>query len=250
MAAAKKRSLEFPSSDKKFDPAFKGLMTHLGVADPDSGSSTVTWSRLGMDAATIYNPLVGFLGTATTPNTWLRVFPLQENHTTRTPTTKTQKNTLKKEILSIVRSERKILKEKEHTTPGFLTANDKQFWYIPETNVRTNTAETLRTAHPVPVISIFETKHLQHVLEMHDAANPTSHALPDGIVLIEYFRYIGTVPPTDPSQFKHLLFSTHFRDLSKFAVGDVKQEAWYCARFIGSQGQEGDYSLWVSAVIG
>ena len=250
MSQAKVKSLEFPATDKKFNSAFTGLMGHLAIADPDSGSTTITWTRLNMDGTTIYNPLVAYLGATATNNTWLHVFPLQESKTTRNATTKLQKNTLKKEILSIVRSQRKILKAHEELTPGFLTANDKLFWFIPEPNPRTSTNEMLRTAHPIPALSIFLSKHLQHVVDFHDIENPTSHALPGGIILFELFRYIGTVAPTDPSQFQHLLFSTTFRNLSNFLVTDVHKDAWHAGRFIGSQGEEGALSVWINVATG
>lgn len=250
MSAAKTKSLQFPTADKKFDVGFRNLMTHLAIADPDSGSTTVTWTRLHMDATTIYNPLVAYLGAAATNNTWLHVFPLQESKTTRNATTKLQKNTLKKEILSIVRSERKILKEQERLTPGFLTANDKLFWFIPEPNPRTSTGEMLRAAHPIPVLSVFARKHLQHIIDFHDSDDITSHALPAGIILFELFRYIGTAAPTDPSQFSHLLFSTTFRNLSSYLVTDVHKDAWYAGRFIGSQGEEGPLSVWINEATG
>jgi hypothetical protein len=249
MSAAKKKPLEFPDTDKAYNVAFKALMAHLAIPDPDSTTPLVnTWTRLNIDATTIYNPLVANLGTATTNNTWLHVFPLQENKITRNATTKLQKNTLKKDGLSIIRSERKILKEQDRLTPGFLTANDKLVWFIPEVNVATNTAATLRTSFPIPVLSVFKRMHLQHIIDMHDSENPTSRALPDGIILIEIFRYIGTVAPTDPSQFTHLLFSTTFRNLTSYLVSQVKQDAWYTARFIGSQGEEGALAIWINAV--
>ena len=59
MSQAKVKSLEFPATDKKFNSAFTGLMGHLAIADPDSGSTTITWTRLNMDGTTIYNPWNG-----------------------------------------------------------------------------------------------------------------------------------------------------------------------------------------------
>ncbi|MHB8402702.1 MAG: hypothetical protein ACYDCN_11875, partial [Bacteroidia bacterium] len=227
MSKAKVKPLEFPRTDKPFDKGFRGLMGHLAIPDPDSTITTNSWTRLGIDAATIYNPLVAFLGATGTNNTWLHVFPLQESKTTRNATTKLQKNTLKKECLSLIHSERKILKAQEHLTPGFLTANDKLFWFIPEANPRTSTMETLRIAHPIPALSIFKRLHLQNIVDFHDIDNITSRALPDGIILFELFKYTGTVPPTDPSQFKHVLFSTHFRNLVNVPVSEAKLDTWY-----------------------
>ena len=251
MTAKKDRTIEFPATDKPFDVAFRTLMANLAIPDHDSSSTTTnTFIRLGIDAATIYNPLLAHLGNATTNNTWLHVFPLQESKATRNATTKLQKNTLKKECLSLIRSERKILKEHDKLTPGFLTANDKLVWHIPAPNPRTSTMETLRTAHPIPVLGIFKTSHLQHIVDFHDAEDIKSHALPTNIVLFELFMYIGTVAPTDPSQFKHLLFSTTFRNLIRFLETDMHKDAWYAGRFIGNQGEEGPLSVWINAVTG
>ena len=46
MSKAKKKSENFPTKSDLFDAALKALMTHLAIADPDSGSTTITWSLL------------------------------------------------------------------------------------------------------------------------------------------------------------------------------------------------------------
>jgi hypothetical protein len=45
MSKAKTKAETFPTKDELFDAGTKGLMTHLGIADPDSGSTTVTPKR-------------------------------------------------------------------------------------------------------------------------------------------------------------------------------------------------------------
>ncbi|HEX7415527.1 MAG TPA: hypothetical protein VF411_15915 [Bacteroidia bacterium] len=246
----KKKSMSFPATDVKFDLAFKALMVHLGLADPDSGSTTVTWTRLGLDATTVYNVLVALLGTSTTVNTWLYVYPLEKNKATHTTTLKDQKNALKKKILAIVRAQRIIVKDKDHATPGFLTATDKQCFFISaEANPRTSSIATFRTAHPVPVLSIQLIKHLLHVVDGRDPETPKSTSLPAGMYFIQLKRFIGTVAPTDVRQYDDLVFSGKFRNSSHFTAANEKQTAWYIGRYISTTGDVGDWSAPITATI-
>ena len=73
----KKKAISFPSKDPVFDTAFKSLMAHLAIPDPDSSTPLInSYTRLGIPIA-IYNMLLALLGTATTVNTWLRQAAMQ-----------------------------------------------------------------------------------------------------------------------------------------------------------------------------
>jgi len=90
---------------------------------------------------------------------------------------------------------------------------------------------------------------LLHIIDAHNPQTPTSNGLPEGVIFVELLRYIGTVAPTEESQFTRILLNGSFRSLSKFEYADQKQEAWYAARYIGTSGEIGDLSPFLSSVI-
>lgn len=178
----KKKSVEFPTSDAKFDAAFKQLMANLAATDPESSApAVVTWTRLGLDAASEYDPLVALLGTPTTAGSWECVYPLEKAKATHTDPLKLRKNTIKEDALVIIRSVRLILKAKAKTNPAFLTSNDKTVWYIPQPNPITPSFEAAKTAHPVPLLTIHEIKNMQHTVDAHNPESPKSIGLPEGM---------------------------------------------------------------------
>jgi hypothetical protein len=246
----KKKSLSFPESDDKFDAAWKQLMAHLGIPDPTSSSpAVVSWTRLGMDNVSEYTPLVNLLGTPTAVNSWEYVYPLEKAKGTHTDALKLQKNTIKADALVIIHAVRLILKEKNKTTKGFLTANDMTFWYIPNPNPITPSMDAVRTSHPIPALSIHETKSRQHTVDAHNPETPKSTGLPEGMQFIWLKRFIGATPPADPDQYQHVMFSGKFRNVSTFLATYQKQTVWYIACYISSTGETGEFSDPLSANI-
>jgi hypothetical protein len=237
----RKKSISFPSSAGKFDIAFRALMIHLGIADPSSGSTTISWTRLGI-TSTVYNALLAILGNATTANTWLFVRPLQENKATRNATLRGQEKALIIAAMLLIRPLRLSLKSANKLTPGFLTAGDAQCFFIPEPNPRTSSVEAFRIAAPVPLLTLHSVKHLEHMVDIRDAASPESNALPEGVVFIWLLRYVGTTAPTEWTQFTHLLFSGKFRNISTFLAAQAKQDVWYTAAYISVTGELGQFS--------
>ncbi len=77
MSKPKKKPENFPTKDELFDAGVKALMAHLAIADPDSGSTTITWTRLNIPS-TVYNALLALFGTTTTSNTWLYVLSFRK----------------------------------------------------------------------------------------------------------------------------------------------------------------------------
>ena len=68
----KKKTETFPASDAKFHAAFTELMANLAASDPTSSTPAIdTFTRLGINVASVYTPLLNLLGSATTPNSWL-----------------------------------------------------------------------------------------------------------------------------------------------------------------------------------
>ena len=127
-----KKTIAFPASDAKFNTAFIQLMAHLAIPDTGSNAPTInTFTRLALNSTTQYNPLLAILGSTTTPNTWLYVYPLAKNKATHNGTLTGQKNTLKKNALAIIRSLRISLKAENKTNPGFLSEGDNQCFFIP-----------------------------------------------------------------------------------------------------------------------
>jgi hypothetical protein len=248
--AKKKESTSFPKTDNKFNNAFQPLMDNLAVPDPES-SDTVnpSWQRLGLDDTTVYTPLLDILGDATQPNSWLYVYPLEKGRSTHTGTLKDQKNDLKKAALAIIRPQRLILKALEKANPGFLTANDKKAWFINDTGHISHPSASLLTTNVVPVLSIYSIKYLQHVIDARNPETPNSTGFPEGLILLEISRFVGSEAPTDPSQYTHLLFSGKFRNRSTFAMSEARQVAWYIARYISPTGQVSNWSTSVSATI-
>lgn len=246
----RKKSISFPSSATKFDVAFRALMLHLAGYDVGSLSPTIlSWIRLGIDGPTVYNILLAIYGSPSTPNTWLSVQPIQSNKATRTPTSKQQEKDLMKRALALIRPTRLSLKAKEKITPGFLSADDKKDFYIPDANPHTSSTQTLRISHPVPVLSFFEIGHLEMIIDMHNPDTPKSTAFPEGIIFMELFIYKGATPPTQDSQYIHLRFCPKFRNQVVFTTADLKQDAWFKARFIGELGEEGELSPSIHATI-
>jgi hypothetical protein len=239
--AKRKKSINFPSSAGKFDIAFRALMIHLGLADPSSGSTSISWTRLGISGAQ-YNALLAILGNAITANTWLFVRPLQENKATRNATLRGQEKALIKAALLIIRPLRTTLKAANKLTPGFLTAGDAQSFFIPEPNPHTNSVATFRITAPVPLLTMHSVKHLEHFIDARDAATPESNAMPEGVMFVWLKRYIGIAAPTDESQFTHLMFSGKFRNISTFLATHAKQDVWYTAAFICITGELGQFS--------
>ncbi|HEX7413054.1 MAG TPA: hypothetical protein VF411_03330, partial [Bacteroidia bacterium] len=171
MSKTKKKSINFPTKDELFHVALINLMYHLGIIDPDAivptgGTPLISWIRLNITPAK-YNALLALFGTATTVNTWMFVYPLDKNHSTRTGTLTTQKKALKKKILAIIHPERTILKATEKATPGTLTPSDANLFFIPEVSPRTNSAETFRIGASVPLLSLSSVEHLKHTVDAH-----------------------------------------------------------------------------------
>jgi hypothetical protein len=248
--AKKKQSIEFPLSDVEFDISFTQLMGHLAEPDPGSTEPAVdSYTRLGLNMDTQYNPLLAFLGDAATENTWLHVYPLEKHKASHTSLLTAQKNSLKKKILAIIRPLRISLKAEDKTSPGFLSEADKKFFYIPIPNVPTSSADTMRTNNPVPALSMYSVRHMEHIIDTHDPGAPKSNSLPEGVQFLWLKRYIGTVPPTSEAQFTHLLFSGKFRNISDFEAADLNQSAWYTGAFISTTGEVGGWSPFISATI-
>jgi hypothetical protein len=244
MALAKKteKSLAFPVKDALFDAAFKALMADLAVPDPQSSSPlVVTYTRLGVNTGTIYNPLVAMLGTPTTANSWEEAYTAEKVKGTTDETLTLQKNTIKKNALKLIRAERIILKELEKVNPGTLTAQDKKVWYIAEPNPITPVMDLMRTAHPVPNLSIHETKSLQHTLDAVNPESPKSKSLPAGIQFLWLKRFIGATAPTDPDLYSHVMFSGKFRCVSNFGMTYKRQPVWYIACYISTTGVVGNF---------
>ena len=96
-------------------------MANLAVPDPESNDIVnPSWERLCLDDTTVYTPLVNILGSETTHNSWLYVYPLEKGIATHTGTLKDQKNDLKNAALAIIRPQRLILKAQEKASPAFL----------------------------------------------------------------------------------------------------------------------------------
>jgi hypothetical protein len=244
MALAKKaeKSLSFPVKDDLFDAAFKALMANQAVPDPSSSSPLVdSYIRLGVNTTTIYNPLVALLGSPTTANSWEEVYTEEKAKGTTDETLTLQKNTIKKNALKLIRAERIILKELEKVNPGTLTAADKKVWYISEPNPKTPSLDAVLTAHPVPNLSIHETKSLQHTLDAINQDSPKSKSLPAGIQFIWLKRFIGATAPTDPDLYSHVIFSGKFRCVSNFGMTYKRQPVWYIACYISTTGVVGNF---------
>jgi hypothetical protein len=248
--AKKKESTSFPKTDDKFNNAFQPLMANLAVPDPES-SDTVnpSWERLGLDNTTVYTPLLEILGDATNCKSWLYVYPLEKGRATHTGTLKDQKNDLKKAALSIIRPQRLILKALEKASPGFLTANDKKVWFINDTGHISHPSASLLTTRPVPELSIYSISSQMHVIDARNPETPNSTGFPEGLILLEIARFIGSDEPTDPVQYTHLLFSGKFRNVSTFGMSDKRKAVWYIARYISPTGQVSNWSTPVSATI-
>ena len=244
MSIAKKaeKSLTFPVKDDLFDAAFKALMANLAIGDSQSSApGTLTYVRLGINVTTIYNPLLALLGTPTTANSWEEAYTAEKAKPTTNETLTLQKKTIKKNALKLIRAERIILKELEKVSPGTLTAQDKKVWYIAEPNPLTPSLDAVRTAHPVPALSISETRSLQHTLDAVNPGSPKSNALPAGMQFIWIKRFIGTAAPTDPDLYAHVIFSGRFRSVSNFAMTYKRQQVWYIACYISTTGVVGNF---------
>jgi len=244
LAIAKKaeKSLEFPVKDALFDAAFKALMADLAVPDPQSSQpAVVTFTRLGVNTTTIYNPLLALLGTPTTANSWEEAYTAETAKGTTNETLTLQKKTIKKNALKLIRAERIILKELEKINTGTLTAQDKKVWYIGEINPITPAIDLMRTAHPVPALSIHETRSLQHTLDAVNPGSPKSKSLPLGMQFIWIKRFIGATAPTDPDLYAHVSFSGKFRSVSNFAMTYKRQPVWYIACYISTTGVVGNF---------
>jgi hypothetical protein len=238
----KKKAITFPVKESPFDGAFRGLVAYLGVPDPSSSSPTVnTYIRLGLNATTVYNALVNLLGTPTMVNTWEYVEPLVKNKATYTKPLNDRKKAIKAAALKIIRPQRLILKEMEKTTPGTLTTNDMNMWYIPLPTPKTPSIDKVISAHPVPALHIHEIKANQHVVDTHDPASPDSKEMPEGMQFVWLKCFIGAAAPADHNQYTHVTFSGKFRNLSTFTAASKKQTAWYIAAYISKTGVLGTF---------
>ena len=177
--AKKKESTSFPKTDDKFNNAFQGLMANLAVPDPESNDIVnPSWERLCLDDTTVYTPLVNILGSETTHNSWLYVYPLEKGIATHTGTLKDQKNDLKNAALAIIRPQRLILKAQEKASPGFLTANDKLAWYIQDEEHHGHPSSSLLTTGVVPVLTIHSIEYLIHEIDARNPETPNSTGFP------------------------------------------------------------------------
>jgi len=233
----KKKSETFPATDAKFDGAFRELMADQAVPDATSSApATDTYIRLGLNITTVYTPLLNLLGSPTIVNSWLYVYPLVKNKVTYTKPLNDRKKAIKKAALAIIRPQRMILKELEKTTPGTLTTNDMNAWYIPLPTPKTPSMDAVITTHPIPALSIHEIKNNQHIVDTRNPGSPKSTGMPEGIQFVWLKCYVGATPPTDPNQYNHVIFSGKFRNLSTFTTASKKQTAWYIAAYISTTG--------------
>jgi hypothetical protein len=238
----KKKAITFPAKDALFDGAFRGLVTDLGTPDTTSSSPAVdTYTRLGISGPGVYTPLVNLLGTPTTVNSWEYVYPLVKNKATYTKPLNDRKKAIKKAALAIIRPQRLILKELEKATPGILTNNDMNMWYIPLPATHTPSIDKVISEHPVPSLTIHEIKANQHIIDTRDPKVPDSKEMPAGMQFVWLKCFVGATPPADHNQYTHVIFSGKFRNLSTFTAASKKQTSWYIAAYISKTGVLGTF---------
>ena len=109
-----------------------------------------------------------------------------------------------------------------------------------------------RTPNPgllKPVITVREITHLQQRLTVRNPEEPESRGLPEGMKFARVYRFIGTNEPTDLKQFEFIGNAKRGLLISNFELADLKNEAWYYARYESNTGVMGAASEIISAVI-
>jgi hypothetical protein len=101
-------------------------------------------------------------------------------------------------------------------------------------------------APKVTVDSIF---HLGHRLRITNPNTPDSQAKPADAIGMRVYVYIGTVAPTDISQYAFHGIATRWLYTVAFAAGDVGKRTWYIVQYEGMRGQKGPQSTSVDAMI-
>jgi hypothetical protein len=246
----KEEPLEFPDTDGDFHTAFTQLMTDLAVPDTQSSQPlVVSYVRLGININTVYNPLVALMGTPTTADCWASVYPAEKTKGTHDEVLTLQKNTIKGKALKLIRAQRIILKAQETISPGTLTALDKKVWYIDEPNPITPSLDAVLHQHPVPALTIHETRSLQHTLDAVNPDSPKSRSMPEGMQFIWIKRFIGATAPTDPELYATVGFSGRFRSVSNFSAVYKRQQVWYIACYLSTTGVIGNFCDPISGTV-
>ena len=100
-----------------------------------------------------------------------------------------------------------------------------------------------------PDITIDAIKHLVHKLRLTDPANPETKSKPKGMRSMQVFRFIGTTPPADYSQYSLVGDATRFLFNSNFIRANVGQTVWYIVRYVNTRGIPGPWSNTISVTI-
>lgn len=116
---------------------------------------------------------------------------------------------------------------------------------------------TLRDTEPTlapvpdsfPIVTIDTSKRLRHALRWSDNKTPTSRARPEGMDYAEIWLYVGTQPPTGPSQFHLIDTATKNSYNYEYTETDAGKTAYFILRWVNSRCDKGPWSETVSATI-
>ncbi len=152
------------------------------------------------------------------------------------------KNDSRKAYITLIRN---LVNTRIRNNPA-VTNNDK-------VSLRLTVPDGIRTRVAVPdhapKIAIDKIEHEMHKLRITDPEKPTTKAKPAGVARINVYRFVGTAPPANLSQYQLYGSATKALFTSQFSDDDVEKKAWYIAQYENTRGERGPVSAPVSAVI-
>ena len=113
----------------------------------------------------------------------------------------------------------------------------------------TTLTRSAASAQKIPVLTIKKITHEQHQLTVTNPDKPKSKGLPKGIKFAKVYRFVGTVAPTDVSQYQFVTNAKRGLATSSFADADLGKTAWYIARYESSTGILGQPCTPVTAMV-
>lgn len=173
---------------------------------------------------------------------WTAKYAVGNDEADPTSAQRQAKNDSRKAFTLIIRST-----VKQYITPNPAVTNADRL------DLGVTVPDTTRSRVPVPdhppVQIINKIIHKQHELRITDPDNPATKSKPKGVARINVFRYIGTAPPVNISQYSLIGSATKAKFVSKLDDEDVGKKAFYITQYENTRGERGPVSDSINATV-
>lgn len=174
--------------------------------------------------------------------TWHTAYLAATSPSTRTPTSITTKDDSKISMLAIIRPYAVSISQNQ----GVLSADKVAIGVNP----RTNGPSPIPDPTTAPVLFVIGATPLQHTLGYHDSDQPeTVKAKPDGVKFAEIRCSVSATPIVDQDAIDYKQMASKSPFAVNFLSADVGKSAYYCSRWINSNGKVGPWSSIVNFTV-